>query len=92
MMGRSQKPLERQLEAIWDCIDGGGGGTQGPPGPQGPKGDTGDTGPQGPQGLQGETGLQGPAGAKADVRFRVAMNGGDGAADPALGNVSLQFK
>lgn len=33
-----------------------------------------------------------PAGAKADVRFRVAMHGGDGAADPALGNVSLQFK
>lgn len=33
-----------------------------------------------------------PAGAKADVRFRIAMHGGDGAADPALGNVSLQFK
>lgn len=33
-----------------------------------------------------------PAGAKADVRFRVAMHGGDGAADPALGNISLQFK
>lgn len=33
-----------------------------------------------------------PAGAKADVIFRIAMNGGDGVADPALGFVALQFK
>lgn len=33
-----------------------------------------------------------PAGAKADVFFAVAQNGGDGAADPATGSVSLQFK
>lgn len=33
-----------------------------------------------------------PAPAKADVRFRIAQNGGDGAADPALGLTVLQFK
>lgn len=33
-----------------------------------------------------------PAAAKGDVRFRIANNGGDGAADPALGNTSLQFR
>jgi hypothetical protein len=33
-----------------------------------------------------------PAGAKADVIFRIAQNGGNGTADPALGSVALQFK
>lgn len=33
-----------------------------------------------------------PEGAKADVYVRVAQNGGDGAADPALGNVTIQFR
>jgi hypothetical protein len=33
-----------------------------------------------------------PAGAKADVVFRIAQNGGNGTADPALGSVALQFK
>lgn len=33
-----------------------------------------------------------PVGAKADARFRVAMHGGDAAADPALGLVCLQFR
>jgi hypothetical protein len=33
-----------------------------------------------------------PVGAQADVAFRVAAHGGDGAADPALGNTSLQFR
>lgn len=33
-----------------------------------------------------------PAGANADVRFRIAQNGGDGAADPAFGTISLQFR
>lgn len=33
-----------------------------------------------------------PAGAKGDVRFRIAMHGGDAAADPALGPVMLQFR
>lgn len=33
-----------------------------------------------------------PAEAKADAIFRIAQNGGDGTKDPALGNVSLQFR
>ena len=33
-----------------------------------------------------------PAGAKADVLFRVAVNGGDGAGDPAMFNVLMQFR
>lgn len=33
-----------------------------------------------------------PSGAKADVRFRIAMNGGDATADPAIGMTCLQFK
>lgn len=33
-----------------------------------------------------------PAGAKADVLFRAAQNGGDGTADPAISSISLQFK
>lgn len=33
-----------------------------------------------------------PAGAKADVIWRIAQNGGNGTADPALGFVALQFK
>jgi hypothetical protein len=33
-----------------------------------------------------------PAGAKGDVMFRIAQIGGDGAADPAVGTTSLQFK
>lgn len=33
-----------------------------------------------------------PGAAKSDVLFRVAMHGGDGAADPAVNNVLLQFK
>lgn len=33
-----------------------------------------------------------PAGAKADVIFRIAQNGGDGTADPAIGFAALQFK
>lgn len=33
-----------------------------------------------------------PAGAKADVLFRVAQNGGDGAADPAVCNVYVSFR
>lgn len=45
-----------------------------------------------PTGIKVTSWIDLPAGAKADVRFRIAQNGGDGAADPALGNVSLQFK
>lgn len=33
-----------------------------------------------------------PAGAKANTIFRIAQNGGDGTADPALGFTALQFK
>jgi hypothetical protein len=33
-----------------------------------------------------------PAAAQTDVLWRIAQNGGDGAADPALGNLSLQFR
>jgi len=33
-----------------------------------------------------------PAGAKGDVWFRIAQHGGDGAADPAIGSVHLQFR
>lgn len=33
-----------------------------------------------------------PAGAKADVLFRVAINGGDGAGDPAMFNVLMHFR
>lgn len=32
------------------------------------------------------------AGAKADVFIAIAMSGGDAAADPALGNTTVQFK
>jgi hypothetical protein len=33
-----------------------------------------------------------PAGAIGDVYIRVAMNGGNGTADPALGNVTIQLR
>ena len=33
-----------------------------------------------------------PAGAFGDVYVRVASNGGNGAADPALGNITIQFR
>lgn len=33
-----------------------------------------------------------PAGAQADVIWRIECSGGDGVADPALGTVSLQYK
>ena len=45
-----------------------------------------------PTGAKRSDWLDIPAGAKADVRWRVAQIGGDGAADPALGNISLQFR
>lgn len=63
-MARRQKPLERQLETIWQVIDNGGagGGPQGPAGPQGPKGDKGDPGEPGPQGEPGNDGATGPQG------------------------------
>lgn len=33
-----------------------------------------------------------PVAARTDVRWRIAMNGGDGVADPALGMTALQFR
>lgn len=33
-----------------------------------------------------------PSGAKADLVWRIAMNGGDGVADPAVGSTGLQFR
>lgn len=33
-----------------------------------------------------------PSGAKADVIWRIAMHGGDGVADPAVGSTGLQFR
>lgn len=33
-----------------------------------------------------------PEAARADVIWRIAQIGGDGVADPALGNISLQFR
>lgn len=33
-----------------------------------------------------------PLAAKVDARWRIAQNGGDGVADPALGMVALQFR
>lgn len=45
-----------------------------------------------PTGIKATSWIDLPAGAIGDKRFRIGQNGGDGAADPALGNVSLQFK
>ncbi|RDV06446.1 hypothetical protein DXH95_03190 [Sphingorhabdus pulchriflava] len=45
-----------------------------------------------PTGAKRTSWLSLPAGAKGDVRFRIAMHGGDAAADPAIGMTSLQFR
>lgn len=78
-MQKSGKPLERQLESLWQQIDtlqaGGAGGQglkgdQGEPGPKGDKGDQGDpgpTGPQGPSGPQGEVGPTGQTGPQGPI-------------------------
>lgn len=75
---RKSKPLEKQLTALWECVDNGGTGGTGPKGDKGDKGDPGEPGPpgndgaQGPKGdpgdvgPQGPQGTQGPAGPKGD--------------------------
>lgn len=94
---RRRKPLERQLEGLWDEIqaiqDGGSGGTgpkgdQGDPGPPGPQGATGPEGPPGPPGADGQTGPAGPKGDKGDPgdtgpQGPQGNDGNDGSVGPA---------
>jgi hypothetical protein len=66
------KPLERQLERLWQVAEAlpGGSGTQGPKGDKGDKGDPGETGPAGPTGpagAPGQPGSAGPTGPKGDT-------------------------
>lgn len=90
-MARIAKPLVRQLEAIWACIDNGGagGGPQGPPGPKGDKGDPGEPGPPGNDGAPGDDGSAGPKGDKGDPGDQgfqgLTGNDGNDGADGAPG-------
>lgn len=83
---RSSKPLARQLDELWDCVDNGGtgGGTVGPKGDKGDKGDPGEQGIPGNDGAPGDDGQAGPKGDTGDrgeqgIQGQTGNDGNDGA-------------